>query len=178
MKHLKSYTSPKVKVKESKLGGKGLFAKEKIKKGKIIIDYTKGPGKFLSAKEAGALYKKGNDYMIQVDHDTFFGATNKDELEVADFVNHSCDPNCGIKGKLRIVAMRDIDKGEEVAFDYAMTESSDYAMKCKCKSAYCRGVIHGDDWKLKDLQKRYNGFFSDYLQKKISSCLPGEKQLD
>ncbi len=127
-KIVKSYISPKVEIRESKLGGKGLFAKDKIGKDEVVVDYTGGPGKFISTKEAGELYEKGNDYMIQVDNDRFFVATNDKELEEADFLNHSCDPNCGINVSLKIVTMRDIEPGEELTFDYAMTESSEYSM--------------------------------------------------
>lgn len=164
---MKSYISPKVKIGKSKIG-KGLFALKKIRKGELIIDYTKGPGKFLPTKEADKLYEKGNDYMIQVDDDLFFVATTKEELEDADFLNHSCNPNCGIQGTLKIIAIRDIEPGEEITFDYAMCESSEYEIKCNCGSSNCRKVITGNDWKIKELQKKYKGFFSDYLQKKIA----------
>lgn len=164
---MKSYISPKVKIGKSKIG-KGLFVLKKIHKGELIIDFTKGPGKFLTTKEADKLYEKGNDYMIQIDDDLFFVATNKEELEDADFLNHSCNPNCGIKGTLRIVAMRDIKTGEEITFDYAMCESSDYKMRCNCRSSNCRKVITGNDWKIKELQKKYKGFFSDYLKNRIA----------
>jgi hypothetical protein len=106
--------------------------------------------------------------MIQVDDDLFFVATNKEELEDADFINHSCNPNCGIKGTLKVVAMREVEPGEEITIDYAMCESSEYAMRCNCESSDCRKTIRGNDWKIKELQKKYKGFFSDYLQKKIA----------
>ncbi len=163
---MKSYISPKVKIGESN-NGKGLFALEKIHKGELIIDFTKGSGKFITVKEADKLYEEGNDYMIQVDNDLIFASTNQEELECVDFLNHSCDPNCGINGTLKIVTMKDIEPKEEITFDYAMSESSEYKMKCCCKSLNCRKIITGNDWKIKKLQKKYKGFFSDYLQKKI-----------
>ena len=165
---MKSYVHPKVKIGQSRIG-KGLFALEKISQGELIIDFAKGPGKFLTTKEADKIYEKGSDYMIQVDDDLFFAATNREELEDADFINHSCNPNCGIKGRLQIVAMRDIEPAEEITFDYAMCESSSgYEMKCSCGSSNCRKVITGNDWKIKGLQKKYKGFFSDYLKKRIA----------
>lgn len=48
-----------------------------------------------------------------------------------------------------------------------MQESSKFELKCKCGSKNCRKIIRGDDWKIKKLQKKYKGYFSDYLQKKI-----------
>lgn len=165
---MNSYISPKIKRGKSALGGDGLFAAEKINKGELVIDFTNAPGKMINEREADELYEKGEDYMIQVEEDLFFAATNNDELEDSDFLNHSCDANCGIKDKLKIVAMRDIEPGEEICFDYAMSESGkDYKMDCLCGSPKCRGAVTGNDWKLPELQERYKGYFSDYLQKKI-----------
>lgn len=162
-----SYLSPKVKIGKSKIG-KGLFALKKMRKGELVIDFTNAPGKFLPMEDANELYKKGNDYMIQIDDNLFFVATNKAELEDTDFINHSCNPNCGIANALTIVAMRSIKPGEEITFDYAMSESSEYRMKCNCGHLNCRKVITGEDWKISELQKKYSGFFSGYIQNKIA----------
>ena len=48
-----------------------------------------------------------------------------------------------------------------------MFESSQYSFKCICGAHNCRKTITGDDWRILELQKRYAGYFSDYLQKKI-----------
>lgn len=165
---MKSLISPKIKIGKSK-SGKGLFCVKKISNNELVIDYTSGRGEFLSAKEADAFYGKGNDYILQIGNDLFFATTKEEDIDDSDFLNHSCSPNCGIKGKFKIVAMRDIFPGEEITFDYAMSESSDYKMKCLCGSSNCRKLITGDDWKIKKLQERYNGFFSEYLQKKIDN---------
>lgn len=166
---MKSYISSKVEMRKSPLGGEGLFVNNKIDKGEIVVDYTSGPGTFVDADKADELYEKGNDYIIQVDENRFFVAREKHELEEADFLNHSCDPNCGIRGNLQIVAIRDIEPGEEVTFDYAMTESSDYSMDCKCGSKNCRKIITGEDWRDRELQRRYEGYFSEYLQRNIDN---------
>jgi len=164
---MSSYISPKVKKRISRLGGCGVFAIGKIKKDELITDFINGPGKYINIKEADKLFDSGWDYMLQVDDDTYFAATTEDELEDTDFINHSCNPNCGIKGKIKIVAMRNIEHGEEITFDYAMSESSKYEFNCECGQSNCRKVITGDDWKKLDLQKKYKGYFSDYLQKKM-----------
>lgn len=164
----KSFVSSKVELKESNIG-KGLFAKEKILKDEIVVDFSKGPGKILKDKEFKKFFDSGYDYGIQVEEDAIFAATGDEELEEADFINHSCNPTCGIKDSLKIVAMRDIEIGEEITFDYAMSESTPYSIKCECGSKNCRKLITGDDWKITELQKKYKGYFSNYLQKKIDS---------
>jgi uncharacterized protein len=40
-------------------------------------------------------------------------------------------------------------------------------MTCHCNTAQCRRVIDGRDWRRGDLQQRYRGYFSWYLQRKI-----------
>ena len=44
----------------------------------------------------------------------------------ADWVNHSCEPNCGLSGQIALVALRRLEPGEEVCFDYAMSDGSPY----------------------------------------------------
>jgi uncharacterized protein len=87
-------------------------------------------------------------------------------FDPADYVNHSCDPNCGIVGSVLLVARRRIAAGEEICFDYAMTDTDDYdEFECRCGSEQCRGVVRGSDWKRAEIQDRYQGWFSSYLQR-------------
>jgi len=164
-----SYISPKVENRFSEISERGLFVVEDVKKGEIVADYTNGLGEYVNSKKADELFKQGRDHMIQVDDDLFFAAVKNNDFEDADYTNHSCSPNCGIKDKLKIVAMRDIRIGEEVTIDYAMMESSDYNFQCNCKNSNCRKLVTGDDWKIPELQERYKGYFSDYLQKRMLS---------
>ena len=61
------------------------------------------------------------------------------------YINHSCEPNCGLKGRT-VVALRRIRKGEEITIDYSTTEEDPYwRMSCSCGSLRCRkqiGAIH------------------------------------
>lgn len=82
------------------------------------------------------------------------------------YVNHSCNPNCGIKGRTILVAMRSIKKGEEITFDYAMTEERCFGWQCLCGSKNCRGKIAGFKGLPEDFKKKYTGFISDYLLQK------------
>jgi hypothetical protein len=71
-----------------------------------------------------------------------------------------------------LVAMKTINGGVEITFDYAMvlhrsTGCPPYRMECRCGSPHCRGVITDEDWRLLDLQQRYKGWFTWYLQEKI-----------
>ncbi len=84
-------------------------------------------------------------------------------------VNHSCDPNCGIRvnetGAHDFVAMKDISDNEEITFDYAMRnyDVDHFPKKCMCGSTKCRDRITG--WK--DLPNKrkieYKGLVAPYL---------------
>jgi hypothetical protein len=90
--------------------------------------------------------------------------------EPGDSINHSCEPNCGMRNATTIVAVRDIAVGEELTFDYAMSDASDYdEFDCNCGASLCRGKVRADDWQLETLRHRYKGFFSPYIQRKIDA---------
>lgn len=65
------------------------------------------------------------------------------------------------------VAMREIEPGEELLHDWATTDDLDYTMKCRCGSAQCRVVVTGQDWRRPELQQKYRGWFSWFLQRKL-----------
>lgn len=162
---IKSYRSPKTEVRESSIGGKGLFAKESIKQGEIVFIKS---GQIVGLKEALEYDKLLGDYSIQITEDFFLCPTNQEEVEnTTIFVNHSCDPNVCPDGQVSFVALRDIKVGEELAYDYAMTVAHPYSLACSCGSDDCRGTITGDDWKRKDLQEKYGNHFSWLILKKI-----------
>src|SRR5664280_2496511 len=68
--------------------------------------------------------------------------------------------------------MRTIDPGEELLIDYAMGKATPDEWDCTCGSPLCRGVITGDDWKIKELQRRYKGYFTPYVESHRSTRTP------
>ena len=83
-------------------------------------------------------------------------------------LNHSCDPNLGWAGERTLVALRDIAAGDELTVDYATMTVAPWEMDCRCGSAGCRGVVTGDDWRRPDLQERYAGRFSPFINARIA----------
>ena len=65
--------------------------------------------------------------------------------------------------------MRNIGEGEQLCLDYAMIDDYEGSMECKCGLTNCRETINGKDWKIANLQLKYHGFFSAFLEKKISA---------
>ncbi|MFP1155473.1 SET domain-containing protein-lysine N-methyltransferase [Mycobacterium sherrisii] len=94
------------------------------------------------------------------------------------FINHSCEPNVGFAGNIVLVTMRAVGAGEELTTDYALFDDHDEQMTCHCNAPSCRGVIDGHDWRRSDLQRRYRGYFSWYLQRKINEMPSGADQMN
>jgi hypothetical protein len=162
-----SYRSPKTAVRESKIHGYGLFAVADIAKDEIVA--IKGgriiDRKTLREKITSAL----GPVEIQIDDDLFIAPLAEEERELSMlYLNHSCDPNVGMRGEITFVAMRDIFEGEELTHDWAMTDDDHYSVECNCDAANCRKILTGKEWQRADLQKRYAGYFSPYLARKIA----------
>ena len=162
----KSYLNSKITKRKNEFGY-GLYANKSIHKDEIVIVYTPYKGQFLTGQDFEKVYLAGEDYDVQVDENLIFAPIKKDEKEIVDYINHSCDANCGFKGLLTLVAIRDIKKNEEVTFDYATSESTPYKLVCRCKSRKCRKVVTGEDWRISTVRKKYRGYFQPYLEKKI-----------
>ncbi len=167
-KYLKeSWINPRVEVRDSHSQGLGLFAKEPIEKGEVVVIWG---GNFMDEVEAQKAKQQGKAIQ-QIDAnlwDVFDYETRNEDPSYNH--NHSCDPNTWMKDEVTIIAKRNIDKDEELTIDYAMFVIDDnYVMsgECKCGSNLCRRTITGKDWRRNDLQERYKGHFSPYLVREI-----------
>jgi uncharacterized protein len=167
-----SWISPKArKGIISGIAGRGLFATERIGVGEVIA--VKG-GHIVTTRQLSELPEPLPNSEIQIADGLHLAAMSPEEYEpVMLFINHSCEPNVGFAGNIVLVAMRDITAGEELTTDYALFDDYDGQMTCHCNTAGCRRVIDGHDWRRGDLQRRYHGYFSWYLQRKINETHVG-----
>lgn len=70
------------------------------------------------------------------------------KLSIEWYLNHSCEGNCGFNDDGDFVAIKDVNSGEELTYDYGLAESNpNFAMNCTCGSGHCRKRITGNDWK-------------------------------
>jgi len=162
---IKSVLSDKVEYRDKSSSGKGAFAKEKICKGEIV--FIKGghilkKGEYYTSSQA-------NSYLPISDNYVLAAGNPEEENEIKLFVNHSCNPNCGLRGEITFVAIRDIDIDEELTFDYAFLDNEDYKFNCTCGAINCRKIITGRDWKIKEIQEKYGNYFALYLKEKIAA---------
>jgi uncharacterized protein len=161
------YLTPKARPASLESGGHGSVVVEPIRAGETIAAFG---GRCITRDELALLSPSQQRRSIQID-DTLFLAGSP-EPEPADFVNHSCEPNCGMSGSVLVVALRDIEIGEHLTYDYAMSDGCDYdEFECRCGSALCRGKVTGHDWMLPELQLRYRGHFSPYLSRRIADLV-------
>ena len=66
------------------------------------------------------------------------------DWNTARLINHSCEANCessNIRGRIWIVATRDIAKGEELTFDYGFGMENWREHPCRCGTRKCAGFI-------------------------------------
>lgn len=163
-----SWITPKArKGVSSAIAGRGLFATERVSSGEVVA--VKG-GHIVTTEALAALADPLPNSEIQIADGLHLVALSPEEYEpVMLFINHSCEPNVGFAGNVVLVAMNDIGPGQELTTDYALFDDYDGQMTCNCGAAPCRGVIGGHDWRRPELQDRYRGYFSWYLQRKIDA---------
>jgi hypothetical protein len=115
-------------------------------------------------------------HSLQIADDLFL--IPPDPLELVDYVNHSCDPTCGILGSHMLITRRALAAGDEISFDYAMCDTDPYdEFTCACQSENCRGQVTATDWMLPELQARYDGYFSAYIQRRFDARSSGSLSL-
>jgi len=160
-----SYLNPKCEAREHPEGGCGVFVEDSIVKDELASLWG---GCIITKDELDPSIPRFTQRVLQLDEDLYL--LTAEEPEPNDCFNHSCDPNLGFFGQIGLVALRDIQPGEELTFDYAMSDGSPYdEFECFCGSPNCRRKITGNDWKLPELWKKYEGYFSPYLARRISA---------
>lgn len=148
----------KVYISKTKNIGKGLFAKADIKKNEVIC-IAKG---VLIKDSYTPNYRSGPNW-IAIGRKLWLSPFEKNPVR---YVNHSCNPNAGIKGKVTIVAMKNISKHHEITIDYSTTEEDPYwQMRCKCSSRNCRKLIKSIQFLPLKLFKKYQKYTPTYLKK-------------
>jgi hypothetical protein len=116
--------------------GLGLFALQPIKKGAKIIRYF-GPMLDCNKKKDDAVENK---YLFQINKRwTVDGSVRKN---IARYINHACKPNAESdvnvrKRKIIIRAIKDIEPGDEINYDYGTDYFKEYLKPIGCKCASC-----------------------------------------
>lgn len=129
-------------IRSSQIHAAGCYTMEPIKKRTRIIEYT---GPRISKDEADKKYQDSpTTYLFGVGD----GSRVIDGHGVAMFINHSCEPNCEtseVRGHVWIKALRDIEAGEELTYDYNLYDGDDDEARCNCGAPTCRGSMYSHE---------------------------------
>ena len=132
-------------VRPSPIHSVGVYAAKPIRKGMRIVEYV---GPRISPDEADRLYSDAQRTYLYGLED---GKTVIDGVGLAAYVNHSCNPNCEVdevKDRVWLFALRDIQPGEELVWDYNLYDD-DTPAPCHCGSPKCRGTMYSREWMAK-----------------------------
>lgn len=141
-------------VRNSGIHGAGVYASKAVPTGERIIEYL---GEKIDKDESE---RRANEQMEHAEQTGdaavyIFTLSKKWDIDgnvpwnTARLLNHSCDPNCEawIEGKqIFLYAMRDIESGEELTFDYGFDVENYEDHPCLCGSEKCVGYIVGRDY--------------------------------
>jgi SET domain-containing protein len=137
-------------VRPSRTHSLGAFAIRPIPAATRLIEYA---GERITPAEADARYP---DQPNVLHHTELFAIDDDIVIDAsvggndARYINHSCDPNCDAvvdDDRIWIETIRDVELGEELAYDYAFvlkerhTPAAKRRYPCRCGSPKCRGTI-------------------------------------
>lgn len=151
---IRAEKSPWIIVRRSDIHHRGVFARRDIPEGSQVVQYAgERVTKAESDRRGWALLERSKEtgeagvYLFELNkrHDI----DGNVPWNVARLINHSCDPNCEVqilRGRIWVIALRDIPKGEELSFNYGFDLENYEDHPCRCGSVRCVGFICGEDY--------------------------------
>lgn len=122
----------------------GAFAKQRIRKGTRIIEYV---GRKISKAESARQCEADNYYIFTLNDDCDIDGDV--DWNPAKYINHSCSPNTeaqNIRGRIWIIALRRIEPGEEITFNYGYGIENYKDHPCRCGAPNCVGYIVAEEF--------------------------------
>jgi SET domain-containing protein len=162
------WIDPRIEIRASPIHGQGMFAKAPIQPGETVTIW--GGTVLLTEDDLAA--NRANSYIwATIGEGLYLARLIREEAEdLANYLNHACDPNVWLQDEITLVTRREIASGEELTIDYALFEGDENWVgpwACQCGAENCRGVYTGRDWREKELQERYGNHFSPFICERI-----------
>ena len=124
-----SYLSPKTQVRRSPIEGRGLFARRAIRKGEIVA--IKG-GHILDDETLARVKGRIADSFVQIADGFYIGAMTTAEVRKNKiFINHSCEPNLGIRGQIIYVARHPAGRGAHLRLGHGGEPRRSHALQLR-----------------------------------------------
>jgi hypothetical protein len=167
-----TWIDPRIEFRTSRISGYGMFAREPIQKGEtvcIVGGTVMTDAEFATFQATYSLYNS-----VQIDDHLHLVEDPQVTRTLEGSMNHSCDSSVWMDDEVTLVARGDIESGEELTVDYALfTTQSNWMLdnRCRCGSPDCRRIITGDDWRREDVQERYRGHFSPFINRRIERLM-------
>ncbi|MEO0414594.1 MAG: SET domain-containing protein-lysine N-methyltransferase [Verrucomicrobiota bacterium] len=149
---------PDIEVITDHKFGQGIRATANISKGELIASFD---GEFFQGESNEDFPESAVNHAITCAVDQA-----RDSNGLARVLNHSCNPNVGVRGKFDLVTMRDIEAGEELCWDYNMSEDHDWQMECSCGASHCAGIVRGYRYLSEARKQAYRGYIADWIVEK------------
>ena len=134
-----------VEFRTSSIHGTGGFARKRIPEDTQVIEYV---GEKIDKAESQRRCERENQYIFALDDQ--YDLDGSVEWNPARFLNHCCEPNCEAQmdedGRIWIVAIRDIEPGEEVTFNYNYDLEDFRSHPCRCGAPGCVGFIVAEEY--------------------------------
>lgn len=133
--------------------GMGIFVMKRVPAETRILEFT---GNIVDRDLINHVISRGYaDTFLQIEKDKFLGKSGR----LDDYINHSCDPNCGLDfsgARVYLKSIRPIQRGNEITYDYATSQWNYPArFSCSCGSPLCRTEIGNYDELPDDRKSRY-----------------------
>jgi uncharacterized protein len=112
------------------------FAMRPIKRGAYIATYR---GRRITTEQADRREARGAKYLFEINKRWTIDGWPR--WNVARYINHSCEPNAkpvGRNGGIVIVALRRIEPGEEITYNYGRDYLKYFFENGGCRCAACR----------------------------------------
>ncbi len=149
----------KIRIAQSSIQGRGLFADEDIKKGERI--------QYIAGKKV-RVRKLTNEDRERMSN--WYGMGRYTWIDPGEtpfrFLNHSCEPNAAVAGKKTLVALENIRAGTEITIDYSMTDADPHwSLQCACKAPSCRKQVRAIYTVPAEVFKRHMPHVPQYFQR-------------
>jgi hypothetical protein len=168
---------------------KGLFASRWVDAGTVVLEVQEHEATVWERAQAWWTSDPTMHFDLREPRDVS-GAVVQVVIEApAKYLNHACVPNCLLRttstGSRQLQTITDVQKGEELRYDYAMHWGIEYATDtvsfdadqdwlCECKAAQCRRsvILRESFWDLPIVtQQRYLPLLDSWFTEKYSTRL-------